>query len=46
MRKLLFLLVLGPGLLLAQSSVSGRWITAADFYGTPLYLRAGADSAR
>ena len=36
MRKLLCLLFLAPGLLLAQTSVSGRWMSTADFYGSPL----------
>jgi amidase len=48
MRKLFFLLLLVPALLLAQSDkapaqagssgVSGRWVVIADFYGSPLYF--------
>jgi amidase len=51
MRKVLFLLLVVPGLLLAEysspqggqkpapsasTSVAGRWVVSADFYGTPL----------
>jgi amidase len=49
MRKLLFLLLSVPGVLLAQSAreparpanggVSGRWVVNTDFYGTTIYFR-------
>jgi amidase len=48
MRKLAFLLLLFPWILLAQnektpaqstgSGISGRWVVVADFYGSPIYF--------
>jgi acetamidase/formamidase len=38
MRKYLVLLFFVPGLLLAEDSVSGRWIVTADAFRTPIYL--------
>src|ERR1700731_4877738 len=48
MRKLAFLLLLFPWVLLAQnektpaqstgSGISGRWVVVADFYGSPIYF--------
>jgi len=49
MRKVLFLLLFVPGVLLGQSSqeaarpasgdVSGRWVVNTDFYGATIYFR-------
>ena len=48
MRKVLFLLLFVPGVLLARepqeagrtanAAVSGRWVVNTDFYGTPIYF--------
>jgi len=46
MRRVLFLLMLVPGILEAQEaarpaggSVSGRWVVNTDFYGSTIYFR-------
>ena len=49
MRKVLFLLLFVPGVLLARepqeagrnanAGVSGRWVVNTDYYGTPIYYR-------